>query len=225
MSVCGSLYIISLPIGNIEDISLRALRILDEVDIVATKDPRKTQRFLHHYRIRAALTTYDRGSAPEKTPILLEQLRCGKSLALVSGGGTPCIYDPGIRLIAAARRASIPVIAVPGASALVAALAVSGLSGNAVQFYGRIPVGTHSFNRLMTALEDSPCTGVLFVLPSQLRRTLSRMHTAVGNRRVVVAVDLTKTTEQIVSGTIAQVLRKHSLDFHNAEVTLVLAGH
>lgn len=224
MEPCGSLYIVSLPIGNIEDISVRALRILSQVDLVAAKDPRRTQRFLRHYRIRTMLTTYDRGGAPEKTPILLDRLRHGENLALVSDGGTPCIYDPGSRLIAAALRAGVPLIAVPGASALVTAVAVSGMSGNALQFHGRIPAGPQSFTRLLTILKDSRCTSVFFVSPPRLRASLSRMQTVLGNRHVVVAVDLTKATQQILAGTIDQVLRRHQLHFSDADITLVVAG-
>ena len=218
------MYIVSLPIGNIEDISVRALRILGQVDLVATKDTRRTQRFLRHYRIRTTLTTYDRGCAPGKTPILLDRLRHGESLALVSDGGTPCIYDPGSRLIAAALRAGVPLVAVPGASALVTAVAISGMSGNALQFRGRLPAKTQPFIRLLRNLKDSRCTHVFFVSPSRLRVSLSRMQTVLGNRHVVVAVDLTKATQQILGGTINQMLRKQALDFPDADVTLVVAG-
>ncbi len=222
---CGSLYIVSLPIGNIEDISVRALRILGQVDLVATKDTRRTHQFLRHYRIRTTLTTYDRGCAPEKTPILLDRLRHGESLALVSDGGTPCIYDPGSRLIAAALRAGVPLIAVPGASALVTAVAVSGMSGNALQFHGKLPARPQPLIRLLTVLKDSRSTSVFFVSPSRLRASLSRIQTVLGNRHVVVAVDLTKATQQILAGTINQMLRRHSLHFPDADVTLVVAGH
>ena len=224
MEPCGSLYVVSLPIGNIEDISVRALRILDQVDLVATKDTRRTQRFLRHYRIRTTLTTYDRDCAPGKTPILLDRLRHGESLALVSDGGTPCIYDPGSRLIAAALRAGVPLVAVPGASALVTAVAISGMSGNALQFRGRLPAKPQPFIRLLRNLKDSRCTHVFFVSPSRLRVSLSRMQTVLGNRHVVVAVDLTKATQQILGGTINQMLRKQALHFPDADVTLVVAG-
>ena len=223
MEPCGSLYIVSLPIGNIEDISVRALRILRQVDLVATKDTRRTQRFLRHYRIRTTLTTYDRGCAPGKTPILLDRLRHGESLALVSDGGTPCIYDPGSKLIAAALRAGVPLIAVPGASALVTAVAISGMSGNALQFRGRLPAKPQPFIRLLRNLKDSRCTHVFFVSPSRLRVSLSRMQTVLGNRHVVVAVDLTKATQQILGGTINQMLRKQALQFHDADLNLVVA--
>ncbi len=224
MESCGSLYVVSLPIGNMEDISIRALRILGQVDLVATKDTRRTQRFLRHYRIRATLTTYDRGCAPEKTPILLDRLRQGDSLALVSDGGTPCIYDPGSRLITAALRAGVPLVAVPGASALVTAVAMSGISGNALQFHGRLPARRQPSIRLLRMLKDSHCTSVFFVSPLRLRVSLSHIQAVLGNRQVVVAVDLTKATQQILGGTIAQVLRRHPLRFPDGDVTLVVSG-
>ena len=224
MEPYGSLYIVGLPIGNLEDISIRALRILGQVDLVATKDTRRTQRFLRHYRIRTTLTTYNRDCAPEKTPILLDRLRHGESLALVSDAGTPCIYDPGSRLIAAALREGVPLIAVPGASALVTAVAVSGMSGNALQFHGKLPANPQPFIRLLTALKNSHCTSVFFVSPSRLRASLSTMQAVWGNRHVVVTVDLTKSTQQILGGTINQVLRKHPLHFPDADVTLVVTG-
>jgi 16S rRNA (cytidine1402-2'-O)-methyltransferase len=220
----GTLYIVGLPIGNPEDITLRALRLLRQADVVATKEPGQTQALLRHYRIRALLTTYDRRNAQEKISVLMHHLRIGHTVALVSTVGTPCLYDPGSQLVAHAHRAGIPVVSVPGPSALTAALAISGMSGDTLYFSGRFPAAQAAGRRLLVSIKDHGCTSIFFVLPERLRRILALIEKVLGNRDALIAVDLTKPTERLLRGKIRTLLRTQPLRYPNAEVTLVIAG-
>lgn len=219
----GTLYVVGLPIGNPEDVTLRALRLLRQVDIVASKNPQHTQTFLRRHRIRALVTTYDRGTAQDKIPILLHRLRSGSRVALVSECGVPCLYDPGSLLVAHAHRAGFPVITVPGPSALTAALAIAGMSGDALYFHGRFPASEAGGKRLLAAIKARRCTSIFFVLPKRLRQVLTLIERCLGNNQTLIAVDLTKSTEHIVRGRIKTLLGRHALRYADAEVTLVVA--
>ena len=220
----GTLYIVGLPIGNPEDITLRALRLLRRADVVATKEPRQTQTLLRHYGIRTVLTTYDRRNAQEKVPILMHHLMTGHSVALVSTVGTPCLYDPGTRLVAHAHRAGISVVSVPGPSALTAALAVAGMSADMLYFGGRFPAGQAAGMRLLVSIKDQRCTSIFFILPERLRKGLALVEKVLGNRDALIAVDLTKPTEHLLRGKIRTLLGTQPLHYLNADVTLVIAG-
>lgn len=220
----GTLYIIGLPIGNPEDVTLRALRLLEKVDIVASKDPPHTQRFLRHHGIQALVTTYDRRHAPDKMPILLHRLQRGSTVALVSDRGLPCLYDPGSLLIAHAHRAGIPIITVPGPSALTAAVAIAGMSGDALYFHGRFPTSEARGMRLLATIKVLRCTTVLFVVPERLRQVLTLIERCLGNRQILIAVNLTQPTERVVRGKVAALLGKYALRYPGADVTVVVAG-
>lgn len=221
----GTLYVVGLPIGNPDDVTLRALRLLRQVDIVATKDPRQTQAFLRHHRIHALVTTYERRNAQDKIPILLHHLQYGSRVILVSDCGTPCLYDPGSQLVARAHRAGIRVVSVPGPSALTAALAIAGMSGDVLYFRGRFPASQARGTRLLAALQAQRCTSIFFVSPERLRQVLALIEKCLGNREAIIAVNLTKPTERIVRGKIKTLLGKNPLRYtEDAEVTLVVAG-
>ena len=220
----GMLYVVGFPIGNPDDITLRAVRVLREVDIVASKEPRHTQRFLRHHRIPALLTSYDRRNARDKTPVLLHRLRSGHKVALVSDCGTPYLYDPGWLLVAHASRTGIPIITVPGPSALTAAVAIAGMPADALYFHGRFPASEAGGTRLLSAIEARRCTMVFFVRPERLRQVLHLIERCLGNRKVLIAVNLTQSTERIVRGKVSTLIRKHSLRFAAANITLVVAG-
>jgi 16S rRNA (cytidine1402-2'-O)-methyltransferase len=220
----GTLYVVGLPIGNPDDITLRALRLLRRADVVATKDPQHTQAFLRHHRIHALVTTYDRRNAQDKIPILLHHLRNGSRVALVSDCGTPCLYDPGSRLVAHAHRVGIAVVSVPGPSALTAALAIAGMSGDALYFRGRFPASQAGGTRLLATLEAQHCTSIFFVSPQQLRRVLALIQKCLGNREAIIAVNLTKPTERIVRGKITTLLGQHASRYTDGQMTLVVAG-
>jgi 16S rRNA (cytidine1402-2'-O)-methyltransferase len=220
----GALYVVGLPIGNPDDVTLRALRVLRTVEIVAAKDPHHTQGFLRRHRIGAILTTYDRRNAREKTAILLHRLRSGSRVALISDCGTPGLYDPGSLLITHAHRAGIRIVSVPGPSALTAAFAITGMPGDVISFYGRFPASQARATRLLTELNARRCTSIFFVRPEQLRRVLCLIEQYLGNRQVVVAANLTHPTEQILRGRLTSVLRDYPLRFPGAGVTLVVGG-
>jgi 16S rRNA (cytidine1402-2'-O)-methyltransferase len=220
----GVLYVVGLPIGNPDDLTLRALRVLRKADVVASKDTRQTQAFLRRHRIRALLTTYDRRNAREKIPILLHQLMAGSTVALVSDCGTPGLYDPGSLLVTDAHRVGIRVVSVPGPSALTAACAIAGMPGDALSFHGRFPASAARGMRLLAELKARRCTSILFVLPERLRQVLTLIERCMGNRHVVIAVNLTRPTERILRGKVVTVLRDYPLDFPDTDVTVVVAG-
>ncbi|HEX2056591.1 MAG TPA: SAM-dependent methyltransferase [Nitrospiraceae bacterium] len=221
----GTLYVVGLPIGNPEDVTLRALRVLRNADIVASKDPRHTRTFLRRHRVQALLTTYDRRNARDKSLILLDRLRCGSTVALVSDCGTPGLYDAGSLLVAYAHQAGIPVKSVPGPSALAASLAIAGMPGDTVFFQGGFPASKARATRLLVDLKATRCTSIFFVPPERLRRTLTLMEQCLGSRRqVVIAVNLTQPTERVLRGQIAAVLRIDPLAFPRDAVTLIVAG-
>ncbi len=220
----GTLYIVGLPIGNPEDITLRALRLLRQADVVATKEPQQTQAHLRRHRIRTLITTYDRRNAPSKIPILMHYLRTGSTVMLVSNAGTPCLYDPGFRLVAHAHRAGIPIVSVPGPSALTAALAIAGMSGDALCFHGHFPASETGGKRLLRSIKTHGGTSMFFVWPQRLRKILILAEKVLGNRETTIAVDLTKTTERVLRGKIRNLLGKYPLDYPDTDITLVIAG-
>lgn len=224
MASLGTLFVIGLPIGHRDDISLRAVRLLRGVDIIAAKDPQTLQPLLRHHRISAVLTTYSRETALEKTPILLDRLRRGRTIALVSNRGTPSIYDPGSRLVAQARRAGIKIVSVPGPSALTSTIAIAGMPADTLYFRGRFPTSKMTIDRLLSTMRTERCSSIFFVPADRLRRILALVCESLGNRKAVVAVDLTKPTERVFYGTIRTLLAKWDPVPLNADVTLVIAG-
>jgi 16S rRNA (cytidine1402-2'-O)-methyltransferase len=179
---------------------------------------------LRHHRLRALITTYDRRTAQEKMPILLHRLRAGSRVALVSDCGTPGLYDPGALLVAHAHRAGIPVVAVPGPSALAAALSIAGMPGDALCFHGRFPVTVAAGVRLLAPLRARHYTSIFFLAPERLRQALTLIERCLGNRTVLVAVNLTRPTESIVRGKVRGLLASHHLRYPGADLTLVVDG-
>ena len=218
----GRLYIVGLPIGNLDDVTVRAIRLLRRMDIIASKDPRHTQTLLLHHGIRALVTTYDRRNAQEKARILLQRLRAGSRVALVSDCGTPGLYDAGALLVAHAHRAGIPVVSVPGPSALTAALSIAGMPGDVLCFHGRFPTSPTAGMRLLAAVKARRSTSIFFVSAEQLRHVLTLVERYLGNRTVLVAANLTKRTERIVRGKVRTLLTRHTLYYPAADVTVVV---
>ncbi|MGQ0812022.1 MAG: 16S rRNA (cytidine(1402)-2'-O)-methyltransferase [Nitrospiraceae bacterium] len=221
----GKLYVIGTPIGNPQDISVRALRILREVQIVATEDPRSTHALLRYHGIHATLTTYDHKTREEKIPILIQRLRDGQKVALVSDCGTPAIYDPGSMLVSQAHHVGIQVVPVPGPSAIIGALSVSGLSGDAFLFHGPLPRTAKPLARLLKSLKSEIRTLVFFQASGSPRitLTLALIRRVLGNRHVCLAQGMTTKTEQVIRGT-AETLQKCRRSF-SGEVTLIVEGY
>jgi 16S rRNA (cytidine1402-2'-O)-methyltransferase len=222
--LAGMLYLVATPIGNLEDITLRALRVLQEVDLIATEDTRRTRTLLAHYQIDTPLTSlYDHNEA-QKAPTLIRRLQEGANIALVSEAGTPLISDPGYRLVQLAIAQGITVIPIPGPSALVAALIVAGLPTDRFVFEGFLPKKPGKRRRRLEALGDEPRTLIFYESPRRVHDLLGEMQVLWGDRRVVVVRELTKKFEEILRGRLtevqAQLLERPPL----GEVTLVVEG-
>jgi len=219
----GTLYIVSTPIGNLEDLSFRAAKILSGVDLIAAEDTRTTSVLLDHYQIRKPLLSYFSHNEARRTPELVAKLRSGLSIAVVSDAGTPGISDPAYRVIRAALDEGIPVIAVPGASALLPALVASGLPMQRFAYEGFIPVkkGRKSF---FERLQKEERTIVLYESPHRLLKTLHQLQEALGDRKISVSRELTKKFEETVRGTIAEVITHFSTHPIKGEFVLVIGG-
>jgi 16S rRNA (cytidine1402-2'-O)-methyltransferase len=204
----GTLYILATPIGNLEDITLRALRVLREADLIAAEDTRVTAALLAHFAIETPLTNYQQHSGGRKAEALLRQLAEGRSVALVSDAGMPGIADPGHELIRLAVTHGIPVVPVPGATAFVAALAACGLSTIRFTFEGFPPRDPAERAILFHSLRDSPHTLVFYESPRRLRTTLRDLRAALGNRRATLAREITKPTEEFTRGTLDELIAR-----------------
>jgi 16S rRNA (cytidine1402-2'-O)-methyltransferase len=197
----GILFVVATPIGNLEDITLRALRVLREADVVAAEDTRRTVNLLQHYQIRTSLVSVHEHNERRRAAEILEMLRVGRSIALVSDAGTPGIADPGAFIVAAAREAGFRVEPVPGPSAVTAALSASGLGQHGHTFLGFPPVSPAARRKWFAALPAAAMrTLVLFEAPHRIARTLSDLSLILGDRPIVVVRELTKLHEEWVTG-------------------------
>ncbi len=197
----AGLYIVATPIGNLGDITLRALAVLQRADVIYCEDTRRTLTLLSHYAISRPLRPYHEHNAAEERPRVLAELAAGRRIALVSDAGTPLVSDPGYKLVREAADRGFPVVALPGPSSLLAGLVVSGLATDTVLFGGFLPVKeTHRRQRLATLLAV-PATVVVFEAPGRLQRSLAALAELAGEREVVVARELTKRFEEVRRGT------------------------
>lgn len=220
----GVLYIVATPIGNLEDITLRALKILQEVDIIACEDTRVTLKLLNKYGLKKKLISYYQPKELARLPTILHLLKEGKKVALVSDAGTPGISDPGYPLIKAAIDENIPVIPIPGASALTTALCAAGLPVHRVLFIGFPPSKEGKIKRLLESLREETGT-IVFFLP--LRKLISFLQLAreiLGNRQVVIARELTKVHEEFIRGQLADLINQLQERHLKGEATLLIEG-
>jgi len=217
----GTLYLVSTPIGNLEDITLRALRVLREARIVAAEDTRRTARLLHHYQIETETTSFHAHNEHEKAPALLKRLEAGESVALVTDAGTPVLSDPGQHLVQAAASAGIRVEAVPGASAILAALVSSGAGAEGFTFLGFPPVKSEARKRWFGAAAAEPRPLVVFEAPHRLLASLRDAQAALGDRQLIVCRELTKVHEEIIRGPIASAVSHFEQHDPRGEFTLV----
>jgi 16S rRNA (cytidine1402-2'-O)-methyltransferase len=202
----ATLFVVSTPIGNLEDITLRAMRTLREVAVIAAEDTRRTGHLLQHFEIRTPMISLHDHNERERTPGLLARLQAGESIALVSDAGTPLLSDPGYHLVREAVRAGVPVQAVPGPSSLTAALAVSGLPVDRFTFVGFPPARKGQRGAFLARLAGQPGTLVLFEAPQRIRSTLEDVRAHLGERMVVLARELTKVHETVFRGWISELL-------------------
>lgn len=226
MAEPGRLYVVATPLGNLEDITLRALRVLREVDWIAAEDTRRTATLLRHYGIATKLTAYHDWIEREKAPELVRRLQRGEQGALVSDAGTPGLSDPGFHLVRAAVAAGIRIVPVPGPSAIVAALSVAGLPAQRFVFEGFLPARANARRARLAELAHETRTVVLFETARRLPATLADMNALWGARTIVVARELTKVFEEVLRGTPEELRQEMSRRGHplRGEVTLVVDG-
>jgi len=220
----GTLYIVSTPIGNREDITLRALRILKEVDLIAAEDTRHTGLLLRHFGIQTPLTSYFEGNELRKKEFILSKLTQGERVALVSDAGTPGISDPGFRLIRTAIEHEIPIVPVPGASAVIAALSVSGLPTDAFVFRGFLPHKTKRRRDLLEELADVRETLIFYESPHRISETLRDIYEVLGDRKIVLTRELTKIYEEVLRGKVSEIQLQIGERKLKGEITLVISG-
>ena len=220
----GCLYLCATPIGNLEDITLRALRILKEVDLIAAEDTRHTQKLLNHFEIAKPLTSYFEHNKREKGPLLINMLLEGKDIALVTDAGTPGVSDPGADLVRLCIDADVQVVPIPGPSAMLGALVVSGLPTNHFSFYGFWPREKGSRDHFWTDVRKQRSTLIFYEAPHRLLKTLQSMLTVLGNRQAAAARELTKRYEEVVRGKLSDLLAHFMEQAPRGEFTLVISG-
>jgi 16S rRNA (cytidine1402-2'-O)-methyltransferase len=221
----GVLYVVATPIGNQEDITLRALKVLKQVDGIAAEDTRHTGRFLSHHGITTRLISYHEHNERVKTPALISQMTAGESIALVTDAGTPAVSDPGYRLVKAAVESGIRVVPVPGVSAAITALSVGGLPTDAFVFIGFPAKKKAKRMQQLQSVADEPRTLIFYESPKRITGFLSEIKETLGNRSVVLGREMTKLHEEFLRGSITEILK--DLEERNAvkgECTLLVAG-
>ena len=219
----GTLYLVATPIGNLEDITLRALRILRQVRLIAAEDTRQASKLLNHYDIQTSLTSYHEHSRRSKLPQLLAHLQEG-DIALVSDAGTPLLNDPGYELVRAALEAGHTVSPIPGASAPIAALVASGLPTDAFLYLGYLPRKSTERRKLLAEIVDLPYTLIFLETPHRLLGALKDLEDALGDRQIAVGREMTKFHEEIFRGPLREAYAHYSAQPPRGEITLVLAG-
>jgi 16S rRNA (cytidine1402-2'-O)-methyltransferase len=219
----GTLYVVGTPIGNLEDITYRAVRVLREADLIACEDTRQTRKLLDHYGISKPVISYHEHNEAERTPELIGRLLSGAPVALVSDAGTPLVSDPGYRLVTASIESGIAVVPVPGPSAVLAALTASGMATDVFFFGGFLPAKAGQRRRALEAAQTIPATLIYYEAPHRIVETLEEIEQVLGERRVVMARELTKIHEEFLRGPVAEV--RHQLAARGSikgEITLLI---
>src|SRR5437870_8859122 len=221
----GTLYIVATPIGNLEDITHRALRVLREVAVIACEDTRRTRALLNHYGIKTRTISYHEHNERERGAELAKLLEAGKSVAIVSDAGTPLISDPGFRIVNTAIERGIMVVPIPGPTAFVAALVASGLPSDQFFFAGFLPARANARRAHLEDLAAIPATLVFYEAPHRIAATLKDALNVLGNRRAVVARELTKLHEEIVRGRLSELAKRFSQSTATrGEIVLLISG-
>ncbi len=218
----GSLYVVAVPIGHPDDLTIRARRVLEEVAWVLAEDPATTRRLLAYHRISTPLTSYHNLNKEEKTAVVLSRLREGHSLALVCDAGTPLVCDPGSYLVGHAQRAGLPVVPIPGPSAVMAALSVAGVSADAFVFAGTIPSGAAPRRTFLHALRSEVRTQVIFASARDLSAVLRAVRSTTPDRPVTVSSALTGPHERIMAGTARDLAAQCGRADLQGELTIVI---
>lgn len=220
--MAGTLYVVATPIGNLEDLTFRAKRILSEVSLIAAEDTRQSKILLNHYEIKTPLTSYHKFNIMSKAEYLLGKLELGADLALVTDSGTPCISDPGYELVRAAAARGISVVPIPGASAVIAALSAAGLPTDRFAFEGFLPKRPGKKRKLLEALKSEARTIIIYESPFRLLKTLQEIVDSMGDRQVAVCRELTKKFEEIKRGKASEVLAHFQAKAIKGEIVIVV---
>ena len=218
----GKLYIVATPIGNLEDITLRAINILKQVDLIAAEDTRHTLKLLNHLQISKPLISYHRHNEQTKKDILIQKLKQGQNIAIVSDAGTPGISDPGEEIIKQAIQENITIIPIPGACALINALICSGISTKEFVFSGFLPIKKKKKKGKLEEIKTETKTIILYEAPHKLKATLEDLKDNLENRQVVLARELTKIHEEFIRGTANELLQK--IDNLKGEFVIIIEG-
>jgi len=220
----GTLYIVATAIGNLEDMTLRAIRVLKEVDLIAAEDTRHTRHLLDRYQIDTQLTSYHDHNKEEKAPVLVARMLEGKSVALVSDAGTPGISDPGYFLINLAIDQKIPVVPIPGATAAIAALSVSGMPTDRFIFEGFLPAKQMARQKRLQDLVKEERTIIFYEAPHKIIRAVEDMLAVLGDRHAVITRELTKIHEEAIRGTLSAILKRLNEGSIKGEFTVIVHG-
>ena len=218
----GKLYLVATPIGNLEDITLRALRILKEVDIIAAEDTRNTLKLLNHFEIKKPLISNHRHNEDDREDVLINKLKEGKNIAVVSDAGTPGISDPGEVIVKKAIEENIEVIPIPGACAAINALIASGLDTKEFTFFGFLPLNKKLRKEKLEEIKNESKTSIIYEAPHKIKDSLKDLKTVIGNRKVVLAREITKIHEEFIRGNIDDVIDK--CDDLKGEMILLIDG-
>jgi len=218
----GKIYIVATPIGNLEDITLRALRILKEVDLIAAEDTRNTLKLLNHYKISKPLISYHRHNEDVKTEVLIDKIKEGKSIAIVSDAGTPGISDPGEEVVKKAIEENIEIIPIPGACAMINGLICSGINTKEFIFLGFLPLNKKLRKEKIEEIEKSEKTIILYEAPHKLKTTLEDLKKILNNRNVTIARELTKIHEEFIRGKIDELIDR--CDDLKGEFVIIIEG-
>jgi 16S rRNA (cytidine1402-2'-O)-methyltransferase len=220
----GILYVVATPIGNLEDITLRAIRTLKEVGLVAAEDTRRTRKLLNAYKISTPLISLHEHNEKEKSTLIIAKIKDGMDVAYVSDAGTPCVSDPGHCLVDFALAENIRVIPIPGPSAVITALSASGFSADSFLFCGFMPARKNKRRKFMESLKDEKRTIVFYESPMRFSATLQDIYDVLGNREIVVARELTKVFEEIKRGKILEFIDGKGQGRTKGEFTIILKG-
>ena len=224
--MAGKIYLVATPIGNLSDMSMRAIDILKNVDIIACEDTRNTIRLLNHFEIKGHLTSYHEYNKIDKAYELCEKVKEGKNIAFVSDAGMPAISDPGYELCEIAYKEGIEVTIIPGASAVVSALAISGISSRRFCFEGFLPADKNEKKEILTELSQESRTIILYEAPHRLLKTLKELFEYLGNRNISIVRELTKLHEEVLKGNLEDIIADYEAEkiVVRGEYVLVIEG-
>ncbi|WHE87646.1 16S rRNA (cytidine(1402)-2'-O)-methyltransferase [Lachnoanaerobaculum gingivalis] len=224
--MAGKIYLVATPIGNLSDISMRAIETLKNVDIIACEDTRNTIRLLNHFEIKGHLTSYHEYNKIDKAYELCEKVKEGKNIAFVSDAGMPAISDPGYELVDIAYKEGVEVTVVPGASAVVSALAISGISSRRFAFEGFLPADKNEKKEILTELSQESRTLILYEAPHRLLKTLKELFEYMGDRNIAIVREITKLHEEVLKGRLVEIISDYESEkvAIRGEYVLVIEG-